>query len=104
MSFAGWALATFCPQNVPAQERRSQLMWFIIGVTGFISPVLLWLFQKRLVLPEDEQPTKADEDEGEGEIRQTRRLRDATDATESPQKLSEEGTVLVIGRPVEGEL
>ena len=41
-------------------------MWFIIGVTGFISPVLLWLFQKRLVLPEDEQPTKADEDGGRG--------------------------------------
>eukprot|EP00434_Breviolum_minutum_P044979 symbB.v1.2.040237.t2/scaffold7092.1/size13377/1 len=102
---SGWALATFCPQNVPAEERRSQLMWFIIGVTGFISPVALWIFQKRLILPEDEHPQDKDDD-GEGEIRQTRRLRDAGEGTtpHMPHKVAEvsdaQGSTLVIGRPV----
>ncbi|CAK9046304.1 MFS domain-containing protein [Durusdinium trenchii] len=109
---SGWCLATFCPQNVPAEERRSQLMWLIIGVTGFISPVALWIFQKRLILPEDS--TNEPEDDGEGEIRQTRRLRDSGDvgaspSPHSPQKAGQcsdaQEPVFVIGRPVEdGEL
>ncbi|CAJ1349017.1 unnamed protein product [Effrenium voratum] len=98
---SGWALATYCPQDVPPQERNSQLMWFIIGVTGFISPVLLYFFKKRLILPEDEsQADKEPEgEEGEGEVRQTRRLRDAGDA-QSPEKAPGSPSMLVIGRPV----
>ncbi|CAE7470485.1 unnamed protein product, partial [Symbiodinium necroappetens] len=104
---SGWALGNFCPQNVNPEERRSQLMWFIIGITGFVSPVALWFFQKKLILPEDENAgeKELERDEGEGEYRQTRRLRDAGDAVgQSPASTLQEGTTLVIGRPLPDEV
>mmetsp|Transcript_51097 Transcript_51097/g.119091 ORF Transcript_51097/g.119091 Transcript_51097/m.119091 type:complete len:350 (+) Transcript_51097:2-1051(+) len=102
---SGWALGAFCPQNATVEDRRSQLMWFIIGITGFVSPVALWFFQKKLILPEDEGTADKDldGDEGEGEIRQTRRLRDAGEGGQSPED-AVQGATLVIGRPLRDDV
>eukprot|EP00440_Ansanella_granifera_P070676 gb/GFBE01076698.1/.p1 GENE.gb/GFBE01076698.1/~~gb/GFBE01076698.1/.p1 ORF type:complete len:586 (+),score=112.77 gb/GFBE01076698.1/:1-1758(+) len=98
---SGWALDNFCPKDAPEQERNSRLMWFIIGLAGFISPIGLWVFRKRLILPEDDKMSgqEADiaEDDGEGEVRRTMRLRDAGEAGEG--KLA--GGTVVIGRPLQ---
>eukprot|EP00441_Pelagodinium_beii_P003259 CAMPEP_0197679862 /NCGR_PEP_ID=MMETSP1338-20131121/92359_1 /TAXON_ID=43686 ORGANISM="Pelagodinium beii, Strain RCC1491" /NCGR_SAMPLE_ID=MMETSP1338 /ASSEMBLY_ACC=CAM_ASM_000754 /LENGTH=196 /DNA_ID=CAMNT_0043260965 /DNA_START=119 /DNA_END=706 /DNA_ORIENTATION=- len=104
---SGWALKVFCPKNGGPEDRHSTLMWFIIGCMGFASPLGLWLFRKRLILPEDEflgkevKPAEEDENAEEGQIRGTRRLRDAGEAAADAAasvKLGSSAADTVIGK------
>lgn len=117
---SGWALKHWCPKDAPPEGRRAQLMWFVIGLTSFASPILLMIFRRRLILPEDEglegkrgdgRGSADDPEEGEGEHRRPRRLRDAADAdatleagtVELPQAPAAGGIgAMVVGRPILG--
>merc|ERR1711957_76960 len=38
------------------EDRSSKVMWFIIGITSFASPVTLWFFRRQLLKAEDDDP------------------------------------------------
>ena len=51
---SGYLLERYCPEE---GERRSKLMWFIIGATTASSPVLMTLFWRFISHKDDEQET-----------------------------------------------
>lgn len=67
-TLSGWALQQWCPKGSTAEERDTRLMWFVLGLIGFSSPALLWLFRRWLLRPGDDVPHGGKE-EGEGEHR-----------------------------------
>lgn len=70
---SGWALQRYCPKDHP-ELRNTRLMWFIIGLTAFISPVILYMTRSCLFVEEDEKRMHAEDEEPEGEQRGTSRL------------------------------
>lgn len=119
---SGWALKHWCPKDSTPDQRHSQLMWFVIGLTSFASPLALFFLQHKLIRPEDEELEGKTADgrgsadspeEGEGEHRRPRRLRHGGGRDSSlelePGSIELEndaaaGSIdgMVIGRPVLG--
>jgi len=71
-TLSGWALNRWCPKGAP-ESRHTQFMWFVLGLIGFTSPVLLFLFRNNLFRPGDDRPPENEDacvgQEGEGEER-----------------------------------
>mmetsp|Transcript_25789 Transcript_25789/g.67591 ORF Transcript_25789/g.67591 Transcript_25789/m.67591 type:complete len:556 (-) Transcript_25789:9-1676(-) len=57
---SGWALEKWCPKGATAEMRHTQLMWFVIGLGCFSSPVLLCLLRNVLLKDEDEPESTAE--------------------------------------------
>jgi len=49
-TLSGWLLTNFCPENGP---RNSTVMWMIIGLIAFITPVGTFVFRKYIQVHED---------------------------------------------------
>merc|ERR1711957_57271 len=59
---SGWLLAHYCPKDAPEEERHGHLLWFFVGVSVCSSPILLWIFRKKLLKRgEDKPPDQADQ-------------------------------------------
>jgi len=108
---SGWALKTFVPKDGAPEDNRASFMWFIIGMCSFVSPIGLWWFRRRLILPEDEYPAgqapgELESDGEDGQVRGTRRLRHAgegeaaADAAAAADKLDPSNADTVIGKPL----
>jgi len=62
-TLSGWALNRWVPKEVGVEGRHGQLMWFILGLIGFSSPVLLWAFRNRLFKAGDDKPPEEEEEQ-----------------------------------------
>lgn len=60
---SGVLLAEFCPEAPP---RRCGVMWLIIGVIAFSSPVMM-LLTRNFIEPDRNKPLKVEESDDEGE-------------------------------------
>merc|ERR1712113_1114999 len=46
----------YCPKNAKPEERRGGLLWFWVGVSVCTSPILLWVFRKKLLKRGEDKP------------------------------------------------
>jgi len=53
---SGWMLKEYCPRDTLPEDCQGAFIWFLIGIGGFTSPALLWIFRSRLFTEEDESP------------------------------------------------
>jgi MFS family permease len=59
---SGWMLEHYCPKNSTPEERDNRQLWFWVGVSVVSSPILLWIFRKKLLKRgEDKPPEQATE-------------------------------------------
>lgn len=60
---SGWLLEHFCPKNSDPEDRNTRMLWFWVGLSVCTSPVLLWIFRKKLLKRGEDQPPEA-QDQG----------------------------------------
>merc|ERR1719387_1242453 len=53
---SGWMLEHYCPKGAPEEERQGHLLWFWVGLSVCTSPVLLWIFRKKLLRKDEDKP------------------------------------------------
>merc|ERR1711979_154796 len=53
----------WCPKKSLPEERHGHLLWFIIGLTVCTSPILLWIFRKKLLKKGEDKPPEQAQDQ-----------------------------------------
>jgi len=65
---SGWLLESYCPKNGRPEERSGHLLWLWVGLTVVSSPILLWVFRRKLLKKgEDKPPEQTDQSMRVGE-------------------------------------
>jgi len=60
---SGWLLEHYCPKNSRPEDRQGQLLWFWVAVSVCTSPILLWLFRKKLLKRGEDKPPEQVQDQ-----------------------------------------
>lgn len=58
---SGILLEKYCPKDGRPEDRQGNLMWFIVGCSVVTSPILLWVFRKKLLKRGEDKPPEQDQ-------------------------------------------
>jgi len=58
---SGWLLQNYCPKGVQDEDRRGHLLWFWVGLSVCTSPILLWVFRRKLLKKGEDKPPEQEE-------------------------------------------
>lgn len=59
---SGWLLENYCPKDALPEDRRGRLLWFYVGLSVCTSPILLWVFRKKLLKRGEDKPPEEGQD------------------------------------------
>mmetsp|Transcript_33402 Transcript_33402/g.92266 ORF Transcript_33402/g.92266 Transcript_33402/m.92266 type:complete len:676 (-) Transcript_33402:141-2168(-) len=62
---SGWLLEHYCPKDGREEDRHGGLLWFFVGVSVCTSPILLWVFRKRLLKRGEDKPPEQVQDKAQ---------------------------------------
>lgn len=95
---SGVLLSKYCPKGAPPEEMRGQMLWFWVGLSVCTSPVLLWIFRKKLLKKGEDKPPE----QAQAETPQAQRIGNALDdeskLPEVPNMVADDAEVVGMGR------